>query len=68
MIDADDRLRKMGYDPNGLTMTEVVRMIQVIEHCKPCYKSGTRYFCARVECCWRSECLMVQAGHQFEIK
>jgi hypothetical protein len=62
-----DRFRGMGYRPEGLTLKEVIRTIQVLEHNTPCFGRRPTLNCIQRYCCWKPQCSKVVPDWEYTV-
>ncbi len=48
--------RRMGIDTRNVTMTELIRAVQIAEGNNPCFATFSAQNCGQMNCLWRVDC------------
>jgi len=57
------KAKLLGINPDGLSIKEIIRFVQVLEHNFPCFNTTIRYKCTQEQCCFRQSCMGIHAEH-----
>lgn len=67
-MNIDDVINKalsLGLGINGLSVSEIIKMIQVAEGNQPCFGTNNFNCPYRKDCLWAEHCKII--GHTFEV-